>query len=116
MSKNNLTFESDQSLSQAMKSANKNVQYLQAKVEPTSCNAVKAGGSAGKRGHSQSKTEKNYNHCKGKRADCNFKKENVTRGMTAHATQVCCKKRESTAERKINYSEKVDNASQRREK
>ena len=91
MSETNLTFESALSLAQAMESANKNVQDLQAKAGAMSFNAVKAGGSEsmGQKRESQRRAEKGKDCycCKGKHApeDCRFKKEKCHAcGMTGH--------------------------------
>lgn len=67
LSETNLTFESALSLAQAMESANKNVQDLQAKAGAMSCNAAGGAESMGqKRRESQGRSEKDKDcyHCK----------------------------------------------------
>ncbi len=91
LSETSLTFESALSLAQAMESANKNVQDLQAKAGAMSCNAVRTGGaeSMGQKRESQRRSEKDKDcyRCRGKHApeDCRFKKEKCHAcGMTGH--------------------------------
>lgn len=106
LSETNLTFESALSLAQAMESANKNVQDLQAKAGAMSCNAVRAGGAESmgqKRRESQGRSEKDKDcyRCRGKHApeDCRFKKEKCHAcGMTGHIARACRNKKKSTAE------------------
>lgn len=91
VSETDLTFESALSLAQAMESANKNVQDLQAKAGAMSCNAVRAGGaeSMGQKRGSKGRSEKDKDGhcCRGKHApeDCRFKKEKCHAcGMAGH--------------------------------